>query len=140
MARNPLVAMLLQRAEYIEKMGTGIKRIREAIKEAGLKEPKFEYNGFFVVTFSRIKVKKEEIFTIPDKGLSEIERKILELMARNNAITIQSIAGRLNKSKSTILRYVSKLEDVGILRREGSNRRGYWNLSDKNDTENDTEI
>ncbi|MCD6311804.1 MAG: putative DNA binding domain-containing protein, partial [Elusimicrobia bacterium] len=41
--RNPNVANLLNKCKYIEKMGTGIRKIRKLMKEAGLKPPKFEF-------------------------------------------------------------------------------------------------
>ncbi len=52
--RNPLIASLLQRANYIEKMGTGIYRIRKALAEAGNPEPVFDCDAFFTVIFKRI--------------------------------------------------------------------------------------
>ncbi len=41
LARNPLIAALLNRAKYIEKLGTGIQRIRQEMIAAGLPEPEF---------------------------------------------------------------------------------------------------
>lgn len=49
--RNPLIADLLHRIEFIEKAGTGIKRIRDEVREQGCPEPDFETNGFFTVIF-----------------------------------------------------------------------------------------
>ncbi|MBR0350353.1 MAG: transcriptional regulator, partial [Clostridia bacterium] len=40
-ARNSIIADLLARTHYIEKSGTGIGRMREDMKIAGLKEPIF---------------------------------------------------------------------------------------------------
>jgi len=40
--RNPNIANLLHRIEYIEKMGTGISKIRKLMKEAKLSPPKFD--------------------------------------------------------------------------------------------------
>jgi ATP-dependent DNA helicase RecG len=51
--RNPIIASLLHRSEYIEQMGTGIERMRQASREANVEEPRFETNGFFKVTFKR---------------------------------------------------------------------------------------
>lgn len=39
--RNPNIASLLHRADYIEKMGTGIARMRRLMREAKLSPPKF---------------------------------------------------------------------------------------------------
>ncbi len=51
--RNPNIAALLHRVDYIEKMGTGINKIRLLIKEAKLPPPKFEFGTFFTITFKR---------------------------------------------------------------------------------------
>ena len=53
-ARNPVIASLLHRADYIERMGTGINRIIAAMEEAGLEKPIFQTEGyFFKVVFKR---------------------------------------------------------------------------------------
>ena len=57
--RNPNIANLLHRIEYIEKMGTGISKIRRIIKSAGLPNVKFKFNTFFTATFTRPMTGKE---------------------------------------------------------------------------------
>jgi len=49
--RNPLIADLLHRIEFIEKAGTGIKRMRDEARAKGCPEPRFETTGFFTATF-----------------------------------------------------------------------------------------
>lgn len=49
--RNALIADLLHRIEFIEKAGTGIKRIRDEAHAQGCPEPQFEEAGFFTATF-----------------------------------------------------------------------------------------
>ncbi len=49
--RNALIADLLHRIEFIEKAGTGIKRIRDEAHRQGCPEPVFEENGFFTAIF-----------------------------------------------------------------------------------------
>ena len=49
--RNALIADLLHRIAFIEKAGTGIKRIRDEVREQGCPEPEFEANGFFTAIF-----------------------------------------------------------------------------------------
>ena len=51
--RNSIVASMLHRSGYIEQMGTGIKRMRNAARDAQVAEPEFELSGFFKVTFKR---------------------------------------------------------------------------------------
>ena len=49
--RNPLVADLLHRIDFIEKAGTGIRRIRDGAKAVDCPEPEFEADSFVTVTF-----------------------------------------------------------------------------------------
>src|SRR4030066_374548 len=51
--RNPIIADLFHRMGKVERMGSGIERMRELMREAGLKEPVFEMDAFFRVTFYR---------------------------------------------------------------------------------------
>lgn len=49
--RNALIADLLHRIDFIEKAGTGIRRIREEAQAGGYPEPGFEANGFVTAIF-----------------------------------------------------------------------------------------
>jgi predicted HTH transcriptional regulator len=44
---------MLYRIGYIEQMGTGIMRMKNAAKAAKVAEPEFEFSGFFKATFKR---------------------------------------------------------------------------------------
>lgn len=49
--RNALIADLVHRIGFIEKAGTGIRRIREDARTQGCPEPGFHAGGFFTATF-----------------------------------------------------------------------------------------
>jgi ATP-dependent DNA helicase RecG len=49
--RNPLLADMFLRLGYVERVGSGIARIRAAVAEAGLPAPEFESGLFFTVRF-----------------------------------------------------------------------------------------
>jgi len=71
--RNPLIANYLYDIFYIEKWGTGIARMRRAMREYGLAEPHLEDLGdFFAVTFygpgDRI------LDLIPEEGVTDLRR------------------------------------------------------------------
>jgi ATP-dependent DNA helicase RecG len=51
--RNPVIASMFFRIDYIEQMGTGIGRMRDATRNANVAEPIFQFDGFFKVTFKR---------------------------------------------------------------------------------------
>ena len=46
-----MIADLLHHIDFIEKAGTGIRRIRNETRTQGCPEPKFGTNGFFTATF-----------------------------------------------------------------------------------------
>jgi hypothetical protein len=48
--RNPLIADLLHRIDFIEKAGTGIRRIRDEVRTWGGPAPLFETSGCFTTT------------------------------------------------------------------------------------------
>jgi ATP-dependent DNA helicase RecG len=49
--RHAIIADLLHRITFIEKAGTGIKRIRDEVRARGCPAPVFENTGFFTATF-----------------------------------------------------------------------------------------
>jgi len=51
--RNELIADMFYRLHRVERVGMGIKRMRSAMREAGLKEPKFDTEGFLRAVFYR---------------------------------------------------------------------------------------
>ena len=48
--RNALVSDLLHRIDFVEKAGTGIRRIRDEARAQDCPEPQFEANSFVTVT------------------------------------------------------------------------------------------
>ena len=53
--RNPLIADLLHRIDFIEKAGTGIRRMREGAVASGYPEPEFKVGNFFDAVFYPVK-------------------------------------------------------------------------------------
>ncbi len=49
--RNAVIADLLHRISFIEKAGTGIRRMRDTAREQGCPEPAFTENSFFAAVF-----------------------------------------------------------------------------------------
>ncbi|HBY20425.1 MAG: hypothetical protein A2Y24_07450 [Clostridiales bacterium GWE2_32_10] len=130
--RNPIIANILHRAEYIEKMGTGIHRIKTACTLAGLLEPEFEISdSYFIVRFIRergwsgkasVYEKEEEI------KFSKTQLKILELIKGNRELTAEKISKELDLSERQVQTNMSTLKKLGVLKRNGNKRSGYWEV------------
>ena len=76
--RNPLIMDLMLRISKVEKIGSGIKRIKDAMKEYGLKV-KFQSSGFFRIIFKRHESIKAERLeeNVPEKS-QKSPRKVPE--------------------------------------------------------------
>ena len=69
--RNPNIASLLLRCDYIEKMGSGIERIHSALAEANCPDVKIHYNTMFTMGFPRptyVKVKENSSTDMSSHG------------------------------------------------------------------------
>ncbi|MDK9712027.1 helix-turn-helix domain-containing protein [Acidaminobacter sp.] len=138
MARNPVIASLLEKCDYIEKMGTGIQRMRIAMAEKHLPEPEFDFEGFFIVTLYRnSKQVRQGIEKDRDHEDLGIEGRILELMMADSGVTISGMSEKLNRSTRTVERHLKKLREDGFVVREGSKSSGKWvvkaTLADENE-------
>ena len=121
--RNPLIADLLQRANYIEKAGTGIQRIKDAVNALGKGTVEFRYNdNWFDVIFSRVRVESSV------KSSLKSSLKIIELIEINPNITILELAQQLNISTRAVAKHIKILKNANQLERIGADKGGYWKI------------
>jgi len=108
--RNPLIADLLHRIAFIEKAGTGIRRMREGAREQGYPEPVFSANGFFTAVFQPIAPvaghdeAHETVESTPQVGTklgpSWDQVRILDKCLQDSSIgELLALAGRTNRTK-----------------------------------------
>ena len=130
-ARNRLLADLLARTDFMEKAGTGIKRVTDACSQNN-NEVTFDFTDSFWVTI-KTNIKKIEPLIEPLNGpLNKREMQIVNLIKLNNKITIEKLAINTNASKATIKRDIAKLKELKILMRMGSRKNGCWIVLDNN--------
>ena len=138
--RNPNIANLLHRINYIEKMGTGISKIRRLVKEAGLPPVKFEFDTFFAVTFKRLKSKiifekdkYEEFgikFGIKGKKLERTER-ILRTLHSGSNISVVELADVFGVTTRVIEKDIKFLKSIGLIEFQGPRKTGKYVLTEK---------
>ena len=109
--RNMLIADLLQRIGYIEKAGTGIRRMREEAIAHGCPEPRFDPGGFFATTFWPLPRTQEGAPEIADtkgtavqvgtkSGPSRDQVQFLDFARSPKALLeLMEIVGRSNRTK-----------------------------------------
>ena len=143
--RNQLVCDIFSRLDFMERRGSGIKKIFQAY-ENDEKKPNFEIiDDVFIVTFySRLyrnvernddnvdtNVERNVERKIKEKypELSNISINILNLLEKNKYLKQNEIAEKLNKAPNTIYRNIKVLKDMGIIERVGSTKKGYWRIN-----------
>ncbi len=142
--RNEVIADMFARLDVIEKAGTGIIRIREAMEAENLKPPEFEDKGeFFKIILYRPKGVSPEggvprnvprngprnVTTNDSEELSKTQLAILELFKKEPTITISEIAIILNLADRTIKRAIDFLKKSGLIERIGSTKSGHWEVT-----------
>lgn len=109
-------------------MGSGVKRILEKYDESI-----FDISpNFMKVTF---RFRHEDvginvgINVATNIKLNKTQEGILMEISRDKQITQKEIALNLNVSTRTVQRNTSLLTGKGLLKRIGSNKNGYWEIS-----------
>jgi ATP-dependent DNA helicase RecG len=127
-----VIADMFSRLDIIEKAGTGISRIREAILQAGLPQPLFEDVGnFFKLTIFRPKNVRENVREKGTTKLTKIQKAVLTAIVGNPSISAAELASKYKVAVRTIHRATGQLKDLGLLMRKGGDKGGYWEIIKK---------
>lgn len=105
LSRNPFVFGLFMRMRMVEHVGSGIGRMCDLMKKAGLPQPIFETEGFFTVTFKRQ----------PEYRISIDQQKIIDAYKANPQVKVEEICRQLGKGKSYVYNNIKKLKNIGKL-------------------------
>ena len=136
--RNLFLFSMMQRANLVEKVGSGIKRINDAMNEYKLDKPLIEYeNIWFRIVFTRPDLQsnsyQQRRSDIKDVTVSvtvnDTQKKILNIMREQPRITYDELAEMVNKSRRTVIRQVKNLREKGLVQRIGSDKSGHWEIS-----------
>ena len=74
--RNALIADLLHRITFIEKAGTGIKRMRDEAHDQSCPAPIFEENGFFTAIFYPNPEVRAQVGTMEEPKTAQVGTKL----------------------------------------------------------------
>ena len=146
--RNPIIAEIFHRLDFIERRGSGIKKIRDATAEL------YNYTDDFKPTF----ISTRTAFIVALKNMNydmhvndaENEEKcidfdqtvnitinakinatakeILDLIKRDGNVTQEQLAEITSKHRVTIANNIKLLCEAGLIERVGSKKTGYWRV------------
>lgn len=143
--RNPNIAGLMLRCDYIEKMGTGIERIREALAKANCPPVNIRFDRMFTLEFPRPtyadsgktndqkrpgtgKGSEKTSEKTSEKKRLKTSDKILNLAAADPQITIAQLSEIIGITTRSIERNIKKLQQQGRLFRIGPDKGGRWEI------------
>ena len=121
----------------MEKWGSGIPRVVREVCGEGLAVPVFECGEVDLVvniyrkgigpSKDRTATDATEIATNATK-LTEDEKLIIVAVKQNPSITQQALHNQTGITIGTIKRILSRLQEKGVLIREGNRRSGNWKV------------
>ena len=152
--RNKNLAFAFYKANFIESWGRGWQKICNGFQEAGLPKPTIESKqGGVLVTFQRNNVnlkmtdgtqigsettestekstEKSTLIGTPKsspKGSPKTREVIVELMRKNQNVTIVEIAAAVHTSERNVKKHIKILREQGLLRRIDGNKGGHWEI------------
>ena len=152
--RNEALAHAFAYMNLIEHWGSGIPRIIDKVKAAGLREPEFiggevdlriniyrgqnndnnikngvnvDANSIDGVEIGTNDIKNDvDEVAYTDKVFPDHIQKLLKIIAENPTETQAQYAEKLGISKRTISRIFAELKEQGILEQQGNRRKAKW--------------
>lgn len=130
-ARNPRIARVCTELGFGQELGEGVKRIVEQMRRYNYIDPVYTQNS------GNVRLRLEAIMRLDDRLLRELPTKSEEIL---NIIRLQphglgtgEIMEHLNMTRPTINLRLKKLEEVGLIRREGktpTDPRAVWLINE----------
>jgi len=111
--RNPLICNVFFRLHYIEKFGTGVKRINDAYKN-------YTNKPMFHITDTSISITLPLISTVYQVTTNGL--KVMEVLNYGGILSGKEIAEKLGWSKDKTIREINKLKDEAYIETHGNGR------------------
>lgn len=131
--RNKVVARVFKELKYIERWGSGIKRMIDACDERGLKKPKFKESGDSVeVIFYRLDSQNfEDQSAVNDLNFTNQEKQIIDYLIKHESINRQNVEEILNVKNTRARVVLNDLRDKDIIIMKGSGPKIYYILNNQ---------
>ena len=146
--RNPIFADIFGRLKYMERRGSGFKKIINAYEtqqnyKESLKPIFNSFNNDFILTLFNLNYNANVPQDVTDNvgvnvgvndgvndgvKMTKSELDVYSEIIKNNNLTAEEISKILNKTKRTIERIIYSLKEKNIIKRVGSDKTGHWEI------------
>lgn len=125
--RNPSSYRILRDLSYVEGLGTGVPRMKNKMRKAGLMDPEFIISeSFFKIILFNKKGNKKVINTIED--LNSNQKSAIGYLKRNKTIKSSTYAQMNKISLGTAVKELNELVDFNYIKKIGKFRGAYYIL------------
>ena len=131
--RNSVIASMFYRIGYIEQMGTGIMRMKNAAKEAKVTEPEFELANFFKVTFKRSKpatsIGRQSVAnrSQPETATNR-KQLVISLLEKQGQAKVSDFMNIIGLSDGRVRALLRTMVSEGAIEKVGTTRYAYYVL------------
>jgi ATP-dependent DNA helicase RecG len=122
--RNRTIADLLFRAKFVEQIGSGIQRMKRALKDNGNPPMQISATNFFVVKFH------PRVETAGGRQLTSRQNKLYIFIKSKGSVTKSESATLLGVSGDTALREIKALVREGLVKQSGAGKSTRYSLND----------
>jgi ATP-dependent DNA helicase RecG len=133
-AKNPIIAEIFRNIGYAEHLGSGVRNLFKYSKAYSGKDPIFEESDIFRITVP-IDYSFVNHFVEEDNKQQAVidknrELSLINLLKENPSINQDESAKQLGVSLRVVKRIFQRLQDKGIIYREGSRKKGLWKFKE----------
>lgn len=126
--RNPNLANVFYRLNYVESFGTGIERIMESYAGYDNKQPLIQNTeNTFKVTLYNVNYVAEVNNSVLPENMNQ-EEQIVEYLKKNGMITRATAEVLLNLSRTRVGDILNKMVSDNVLEQNGNSRSRYYTL------------
>lgn len=130
-SKNPIIASFFRNIGWSDRLGSGVRNLFKYSMYYSGQEPKFIEGDVFRIivpldeeySFDTVESKGKNDSNILDKSPEDI---LLSLIYKKPDIKTKEISETLHWTPNQVKYCMKKLKDEEMIKREGSNRDGYW--------------
>ena len=120
--RNPIIAKIFRFVKLAENIGSGFHKMINGWDSHYRLKPLIDGDfDFYKITFPTTTTQKTT-----QKKIYDREKEILELIENNPYLNMEEIARVIGLSRVGVKYHIDKLKVKGIIKREGSKKKGKW--------------
>ena len=129
--RNPIICDLFSRLKFMERRGSGLRKIIDQYPEDAAPIFRSTEQSFVVIlknmNYAKLSTPNGDEIGV-DNGVNSHADLILNIILVDPKITQKNISIKTGLSIRTVSREIRELRDTGIIQRIGSDRSGYWKI------------